>query len=304
MSVCLFSRSIMKRKWISLIHESMTKWEKLSRMTHSIRIGKNVYEVLFTNSFNLWSKVVLFGKRILNKTHTAAPEYIAEYLMYLWRSAVTRSSLSSQVHHMPSNIFWCSCVRLWKLNTLRPRQNGRHNTDDNFRLIFLNENVKFSTKISLKFVPKGPIDNIPALVKVMAWRRSCVSLVVVSLLTHICVTRPQWVNTLGPRQNCLHFDIFKCIFLNENTWIWIKISLEFAAKSTNNNMPALIRIMAWCRPSDRQLSESMMVRLRTHTCVTRSQQLNDLFTKPCLFTLAYLNNLSDFANIICRNVIV
>ena len=29
-----------------------------------------------------------------------------------------------------------------------------------------------SIKISLKFVPKGPISNIPALVQIMAWRRS------------------------------------------------------------------------------------------------------------------------------------
>ena len=49
-------------------------------------------------------------------------------------------------------------------NTLRPRQNGRHFADGTFRLIFLNENVKISTKISLKFVPMGPINNIPALV--------------------------------------------------------------------------------------------------------------------------------------------
>ena len=43
-------------------------------------------------------------------------------------------------------------------------QNGRHFADDIFRCIFVNE--KFSTliKISLKYVPKGPIDNIPALV--------------------------------------------------------------------------------------------------------------------------------------------
>ena len=27
-------------------------------------------------------------------------------------------------------------------------------------------------KISLKFVPKGPINNIPALVQIMAWRRT------------------------------------------------------------------------------------------------------------------------------------
>ena len=33
-----------------------------------------------------------------------------------------------------------------------------------FKCIFLNENVWIPIEISLKFVPKGPIDNIPALV--------------------------------------------------------------------------------------------------------------------------------------------
>ena len=47
-------------------------------------------------------------------------------------------------------------------NTLRPRQDGRHLPDDIFKCIFLNENVKISIKISLKFVPKGPINNIQA----------------------------------------------------------------------------------------------------------------------------------------------
>ena len=46
------------------------------------------------------------------------------------------------------------------INTLRPKENGRHFADD----IFLNENVWIPVKISLKFVPKGPINNIPALV--------------------------------------------------------------------------------------------------------------------------------------------
>ena len=56
------------------------------------------------------------------------------------------------------------------INTLRPRQNGRHFPDDNFKCIFLNENVWRSIKISLKFVCKGPINNIPALVQIMAWQ--------------------------------------------------------------------------------------------------------------------------------------
>ena len=82
-------------------------------------------------------------------------------------------------------------------NTLRPRQNGRHFGDDTFKRIFLNESVEISIKISLKFVPKDSINNIPALVQVMAWRRlgdkPLTEPIVVRLLTHICVTRPQWV---------------------------------------------------------------------------------------------------------------
>ena len=48
----------------------------------------------------------------------------------------------------------------FELNTLRPRQNGCHFADDSFKCIFLNENVWIPIKISLKFVPKGPINNI------------------------------------------------------------------------------------------------------------------------------------------------
>ena len=55
--------------------------------------------------------------------------------------------------------------------TLRQTQNGRHFPNDIFQCIFLNENGSMSIKISLKFVPNGPINNIPAMVHKMAWRR-------------------------------------------------------------------------------------------------------------------------------------
>ena len=55
--------------------------------------------------------------------------------------------------------------------TLRLRQNGRHFADDIFKYIFLNENVKISINISSKFVPKGQINNIAALVQMIAWQR-------------------------------------------------------------------------------------------------------------------------------------
>ena len=80
------------------------------------------------------------------------------------------------------------------------------------------------------------------------------------------LSRPQWVNTMRPRQDGRHFadDTFKRIFWNENVRISIKISLKFVAKGTINNIPALVQIMAWRRPGDKPLSESMLVFVPTH----------------------------------------
>ena len=111
------------------------------------------------------------------------------------------STWSAPSHYL--NQFW-NIVNLnlrselqWNLNTLRPRKHGHHFADDTFNRIFVNENVRIPIKYSLKCVPKGPINNIPALVQIMAWRRPgdkpLSEPVMVSLLTHICVTRPQWV---------------------------------------------------------------------------------------------------------------
>ena len=84
------------------------------------------------------------------------------------------------------------------LNTLRLRWNGHHLTNDIFKCIFLNENVWIPIKISLKFVPKGPINNIPTLVQIMAWRhlgdKPLSESMMVSLPMDLCVTQSQWVN--------------------------------------------------------------------------------------------------------------
>ena len=50
-------------------------------------------------------------------------------------------------------------------------QNGRHFADDIFRCILVNEKFYILIRVLLKFLPKGPNDNNPALVKIMAWRR-------------------------------------------------------------------------------------------------------------------------------------
>ena len=65
-----------------------------------------------------------------------------------------------------------------------------------FPVHFLEWNVWIPVKISLKIVPKDPINNIPALVQKMASQapKLMSEPMVVNLLMHVCLTRPQWVN--------------------------------------------------------------------------------------------------------------
>ena len=72
--------------------------------------------------------------------------------------------------------------------------------------------------------------------------------------------------------------IFQMTFSNAFSWmkmynckmnVLIKISLKFVPKVPIDNIPALVQIIAWCRPGDEPLSEPMMVGLLTYICVTR-----------------------------------
>ena len=84
-----------------------------------------------------------------------------------------------------------------------------------FQCIFFIENGLISIKISLQFVPKGAIINIPALVQIMAWRRPgdkpLSEPMIINLLTHLSVTRPHWV---------------KCISLNKSMSVLIKYKIR------------------------------------------------------------------------------
>ena len=81
------------------------------------------------------------------------------------------------------------------------------------------------------------------------------------------------INSLRLRQNRRHFvdAIFKCIFLNENVLISIRISLNSIPRCSVYNIPALVLIMACRRAGDKPLSEPMMIILLTCICVTQPQ---------------------------------
>ena len=148
-------------------------------------------------------------------------------------------------------------VPVLALNTLRPRQDGRHFADDSFTCIFFNENCCILIKFSLKYVRKGPIDNNRTLVQIMAWRRSgdkpLSEPMMIILPTHICVTRPQWVNSLWPsdtiwqhRSGLILAQVMACylmapshylniswFFINEILWHSAKSSFTLSAPATN-----------------------------------------------------------------------
>ena len=83
---------------------------------------------------------------------------------------------------------------------------GHHFADDIFKCISLNENIWILLQILLKLVPEVQINNIPALVSIMAWRRQgdkpLSEPMMASLLTHICVANVLLLcHTLATRLN-------------------------------------------------------------------------------------------------------
>ena len=145
------------------------------------------------NAMHLWMVTALLFIHFFHLYRISEKLTLSNVLANSWNTNL-RIILWSYVH---SNVLSLNAIKL--VNSLRLRKNGRHFPDDIFKCIFLNESIWISFEISLKFVPKGPINNIPALVQIMAWRRPghepLSELMLVCLLTHICVTRHQWVKS-------------------------------------------------------------------------------------------------------------
>ena len=78
------------------------------------------------------------------------------------------------------------------------------------------------------------------------------------------------IDTIRPKRDGQHFadDIFKCILLNENIWISLRISQKYVLKVRIDSISALFQTMTWRPSDDKPLSET---KLATHICVTRPQ---------------------------------
>ena len=135
-------------------------------VNHWLQAGDDYVAILSTSCFNDCGKGPCVGlssfslSNVLSKWvvpwHQPLKHILAWQMLNQYRDALRTP---------PSVDVSLDCANF---NTLRPRQDGRHFPDDIFRCIFLNENTWIAINISLNFVTKGPLDNIPSLVQIMA----------------------------------------------------------------------------------------------------------------------------------------
>ena len=81
-------------------------------------------------------------------------------------------------------------------------------------------------------------------------------------------THPPALEKMG---DIVEDDICKCIFLNENYKIPIRIPLKFVPKSPTDNKAALVQVMAWRRTCDKPLLNQCWPTSLTHMCGTRGR---------------------------------
>ena len=146
-------------------------------------------------------------------------------------------------------------------------------------LILVTDGWGIYCKIALGWLPLDYICDKSTLVQVMAWCRQATSHYLSQCwprsMSPCGITRPQCVNSSLPGQNGCHFtdNIFRCIFVNEQLRILIKILLKVVPKGPIDNIPALVEIMAWRRIGDKPLSEPMLSRF-TDAYSTKGRSVN------------------------------
>ena len=160
------------------------------------------------------------------------------------------------------NVF-CQLVAIWSLpqyvNILRPGQNGPHFPDNIFKWIFLNGMIWISIKISLKFVSRGPNNNIPALIQIMAWHHPSMSWIILchSILgewhdrwvkSHKSYHKCHDVYSLAPRRcnSNLKSIIFKLIIQNTSLCTQCEIVVKWMPQEPTNEKSTFVQVMAWC----------------------------------------------------------
>ena len=207
------------------------------------------------------------------------------------------------------------------INTLRPRQNSRHFTDDIFKWVFLNGNVLIFHWI---FIPKGQINNIPTLVQIVAWcrpgDRPLSEPMMISLQPLICITGPQWVNNLPgqfekeffspvhcsctvavaacglgttgifqigfytPDESLSYYGMARFIRPSVRPSISCEIALIWMSLDLTDDQSTLVQVMAWCCQAKSHYLSQCWPRCLSLYGVTRPEWVNWCYCKIFIIT--------------------
>ena len=188
------------------------------------------------------------------------------------------------------------------LNILSLRQNGHHFQDDIFKCIIVNGNVCIAI---VKFVPKGPINNKPSLIEIMAWCRAGDKPSSEPTMARcICVTWPwslklekKWLKC--PRWQKVWYGIHnKWNVTYLFTWFQMTISNTFSWKKCLIfsflflKGPKHSNEIKW---NLNKIEKGLFLENRLHnvSCITtiilfRTQCVNELLRNPLLYTFSNL----------------
>ena len=112
------------------------------------------------NRFDAKCKIVRAGNR-------GMPNHVSGRLL------IIDNMLPAYSHHRWLVMQWFMVpLLLSSFNSSLSGQNGRHLADDISIYVLVNERFCIVIKISLKFAPKGRLENNPTLVQIMAWYRT------------------------------------------------------------------------------------------------------------------------------------
>ena len=123
--------------------------------------------------------------------------------------------------------------------------------DNIFKWIFLNENDGIPIQFSLKFVPRSPIDNKPALVQVMVGCWSGAEPLPEPMLTQFTDAYMQHKvemtqHIVAQIKLCTFCrQLFEMHFFHGNISVASEIQLEFVPEDLIVNMWALFEVVAW-----------------------------------------------------------
>ena len=233
-----------------------------------------IFQMVFSNAFS-WMKMYkvrfFFYPHLIIDSLLYLKDLICISTVHLYRqlcliiSSLTCSALGCQMNmwtfRPPArwahglHMKWIRCV-LFKIqsghDSVHRRTDGQGDTSiPPFQLRWSGGYNKvyyyYKIKISLKFVPMGPINDIPALVQIMAWRwpggKPLSEPMTVNLLMHICVTRPQWFNPIltgtCKAKAVTYLDLIEGTYM-KNTWRC------GVSKNSLDDQPTLVQVMVWC----------------------------------------------------------